>query len=431
MRIVRAVPLALASALAASSAGAQSETQQSPQQTAQPQTPPRRHRQGGSQTAPTSGPSNGAPPVIVRREVLAAKGFVKAARDRMSSGDCAGALDAFDQALEEQRSDPSLYRDRGTCHDRLGHPYPAIEDYRMYLTLAPDATDAAAVRSRLHELQDQVAGRVPSSAPEGSNASGGPGGSEGSSGTGPSNDSDGSGGPRASGDPAASGAPQHPVDDDVPPKENALTGLVEPGDGPEAGPQPDKASRRTEDEDVPRSSLRADRGWALAPFIAARKWFRDGESFGDGETWAECVGGQLRYSMGSRGALLLEVGYERFDTTNVDVETVSGLTSLLELELRFPFNARYDDQMLVSPGFGYEYLAYSPGADSSFSKYTEGGVTARLRVSYRHMLAESVAFDVSVEGGFAQFSHLSNAAADTHAAPAGLAGLTVAFLWGL
>jgi hypothetical protein len=391
MRIAFAAKLALVSALAASAASAQSETPQ-----------PRKHHQNSSQSPSSAGGSpTGAPPIVVKRNALVGSA-ANAARERMNAGDCAGALDKFDQALEEQRNEPTLYRDRGSCHDRLGQPYPAIEDYRSYLTMAPDAPDADAVRGRLERLQDQVAGRSAAGTSEGPSA------------------------------PEASAPSGSSADEDTPPKENAMTGVYsDSDDGAEAGRKVDKVKPAADDGEIPRSSLRADRGWALAPFVAARKWFRDGRSFGDGETWAECIGGQLRYSLGARGAILLEAGYERFDTTDVDVETVSGLTSLLELELRFPLNARYDDQLLLSPGLGYEYLSYSPGAGSNFSEYTEGAITARLRISYRHMLAEAVALDVSIDGGFAQFFRLSNAAADSHASSAGLAGLNVAFLWGL
>lgn len=401
--------MALASALAAPVASAQTDT---------PPTPHRHRQQSSPASPPSSAAEPRAPALVVTRQRMAERGIVKTARNRMKGGDCAGALDAFDEALQEPGNDATLYRDRGACHDRLGHPYPAIDDYRTYLTMLPDAVDADAIRSRLQRLEDEVAGRAASgvsessSAPEASGASAEPG-------------SD------ASARPEPSKASES-ADDDLPPKENALAGVyASTPDAVEGGPKPDAPSPQAEDQDQPRSSLRSDRGFALAPFLAARKWFRDGRSFGDGETWAECIGGQLRYSMGTRGALLLEVGYERFDTTNLDVETVSGLTSLLELELRFPLNSRHDHQLLIAPGFGYEYLAYSPGTDSSFSRYTEGGITARLRVSYRHMLAESVALDVSLDAGFAQFSHLSNAAADSHASTAALGGFTVAVLWGL
>jgi hypothetical protein len=280
--------------------------------------------------------------------------------------------------------------------------------------MAPDALGADAVRGRRERLQDEVAGRAPSGDSRG-----------------PTSEPPPPSGAGASAGPP-SGAPT--ADDDIPPKENAMAGIdAEPG-GESSGAARDSTVEPTkagDDDERPRSSLRTDRGFALAPFLAARKWFRDGRSFGDGETWAECIGGELRYSTGSRTAMLLEVGYERLDTTNVDVETASGLTSLLELELRFPFNARYDNQLLLSPGVGYETLSYSPGTDSNTAHYSEGAVTGRVRVSYRHMLAESVAFDVSLEGGYAQFFHLSDPSGDPHSSSAGLAGLNVAFLWGL
>jgi hypothetical protein len=78
-----------------------------------------------------------------------------AARARARKGDCAGALDAFDQALRTS-TEPELLRDRGMCHESLGHPHPAIDDYRAYLTARPDAPDADDVRARLAKLESEV-----------------------------------------------------------------------------------------------------------------------------------------------------------------------------------------------------------------------------------------------------------------------------------
>src|SRR5947209_7898992 len=61
-----------------------------------------------------------------------------AAHRRAKAGDCAAALDAYDVALRTS-IDPALRRDRGLCHEQLGHPYPAIDDYRAYLTARPNA----------------------------------------------------------------------------------------------------------------------------------------------------------------------------------------------------------------------------------------------------------------------------------------------------
>src|SRR4051812_613421 len=88
------------------------------------------------------------PPPPPAASAVAPRGAGEAARVRAKRGDCAGALDAFDQAARAT-IDPVVRRDRGLCHEQLGHPYPAIDDYRYYLTQRPDAPDADDIRSRL------------------------------------------------------------------------------------------------------------------------------------------------------------------------------------------------------------------------------------------------------------------------------------------
>src|SRR5450755_1666012 len=61
-----------------------------------------------------------------------------AARAKAVAGDCKGALDLFDEALRHS-IDPTLFRDRGSCHEKLGNVYPAIDDYRSYVSQSPDA----------------------------------------------------------------------------------------------------------------------------------------------------------------------------------------------------------------------------------------------------------------------------------------------------
>src|ERR1700677_198649 len=84
----------------------------------------------GAQDAPK--PKYKAQPLNLHRDGPGSQAADRA-RARMKSGDCPGALDAFDAALS-QSHDPTLYRDRGRCHEKLGHPFPAIDDYRIYLT---------------------------------------------------------------------------------------------------------------------------------------------------------------------------------------------------------------------------------------------------------------------------------------------------------
>ncbi len=311
-----------------------------------------------------------------------AEEFANVGRARMRRGDYAGALDAFDEALRSS-IDATLYRDRGLCHEGLGQPYPAIQDYRTYLTNSPQAVDADAIGVRLRALEDQVAGRRPS------------------------------------------------VDsDDVPPQgvnagaSDEETKVTAPAF--RAVPQPDV------DDDVQRSPLRAGTGWGFAAFFAGRKWIRDAgvATVSTSETWAECLGAQLRYSIGSHGTLLLEAGYEHFNSTSIDPEIVSAFTSLMALELRVPVGGSYDNQFLVAPGIGYEHLVFSP-SDLNLSPYSEGALTSRVRAGYRHMLGASVALDLSLEGGWAAFLKYDGSALDAHDSTGGMVAANVAIAWGL
>jgi hypothetical protein len=75
------------------------------------------------------------------------------ARRLSSIGRCDEALAPFDAAIESRSGEASLRRDRGACHERLGHPAPAIEDYRAYLSMEPSAPDAASIKTRLDALE--------------------------------------------------------------------------------------------------------------------------------------------------------------------------------------------------------------------------------------------------------------------------------------
>jgi tetratricopeptide (TPR) repeat protein len=89
-------------------------------------------------------------PLVIHRDP--ADGAVGVGRARMSKGDYAGALEAFDAALRTS-TDPVLHRDRGLCHEQLGHPFPAMDDFRYYLTALPDAPDSEDIRNRLNQLE--------------------------------------------------------------------------------------------------------------------------------------------------------------------------------------------------------------------------------------------------------------------------------------
>ncbi len=80
------------------------------------------------------------------------QGAAATARSLAAKGDCARALPLFDAALRST-IDMTIRRDRGLCHEALGNPFPAMDDYRAYLTVSPDAPDAPAIRQRLERLE--------------------------------------------------------------------------------------------------------------------------------------------------------------------------------------------------------------------------------------------------------------------------------------
>jgi hypothetical protein len=83
------------------------------------------------------------------------------ARALAAQGQCDKALGAYDVALHST-IDMSIRRDRGLCHEALGHPYPAMDDYRAYLAWKPDAPDAGNIQARLDRLEIQTGTGGPS-----------------------------------------------------------------------------------------------------------------------------------------------------------------------------------------------------------------------------------------------------------------------------
>ncbi|HEX3345961.1 MAG TPA: tetratricopeptide repeat protein [Polyangiaceae bacterium] len=315
-------------------------------------------RGGGGGTV--VGPSAQAPgtkyriqPLNLHREALGTDAFAAAGRARMRNGDCKGALDDFDLALRSTL-DPTIYRDRGLCHERLGDPYPAIDDFRVYVTASPDAADADGIRQRLARLEMDVYHH--SSA---------------------SSDSDEGGVPGISGSASTTKAASVTVAVGAEPKRDAMEEVEH-------------------DHDEIQSSLRAGKGFGLAPFFSEQKWNTPGSSFGDSTTWSESVGLQLRYAVSSGSAFYLEGGWELFNST--DVATISGLSSQLGYEVRVPLDAPYNNQFLVGLGLGFEYLILTP-KDVSQSGSNAAVFVPRIRAGWRHMLTTSVGLDLTLGVG--------------------------------
>lgn len=337
-------------------------------------------------------------PLILQKEQLGTEAFASVARARMRNGDCAGALEAFDEAVRHS-IDPALRRDRGLCHEQLGHPYPAMDDYRAYLTAEPDAPDAQSIQARLDRLEEQTTGRSASS----------------------------------------------DADDDKSVLQGSASASVSvngatasTSDSSSSSSQPvrrDTMDYIEHDSDELRSPLRRGKGWSVAPFFAEHKWFLPNTNFGDAETWAECVGLQFRYSFGHVSTLFLEGGYQRFNSTAATsgLYTVQGLTSQLGLELRFPFDGDYDNQLIVAPGIGFEYWVETLNVAGGQS-IDIGMLMPRVRVGWRHMLAASASIDLALDGGFgkpATFSNPSDFPFGGSASVDEMVALNVGLVWGL
>jgi hypothetical protein len=221
------------------------------------------------------------------------------AEDRMRAGDCAGALDAFDQALRKNIS-PELRRDRGTCHEKLGHPFPAMDDYRAYLEARPNAPDADAIRARLVALEAQT-GKV-----------------------------------KKGDEKAAGGGVMMSIGGD--------TGTGGSIDAQERG--------ELLDTQADTSALRRGKGLELGVAFEAKHFGSSG--FG----WAEGGGLDLRYSFSRVSTIVAEVTVSHVNGASSSA-TLSGPGVLGGYEARIPLNARLDDAILLGATFGYEHLSLS------------------------------------------------------------------------
>ena len=356
----------------------------------------------GAQSQPTpSGPPDyyqKPTPLVLEKQQLGTSAFAIVARTRMRNGDCAGALDVFDAAISHS-IDPTLRRDRGLCHEQLGHAYAAIDDYRAYLTAEPDAPDAEGIRGRLGRLEQTTTGK------------------------------------------SSTGDDDTPPDSGVSASGSVTVGTAGSGGDVQVttgGPPRDPMDYVEHDNDEMKSPLRRGKGFSVAPFFAEHKWFAPGSNFGDSQTWAECVGLQLRYSFGHTMTLFLEGAYQRFNSTDTTaaVFTLQGLTSQIGLEFRVPLDVEYDNQLILAPGLGFEDWIATVNIAGGAS-VSEGALVPRARVGWRHMVQESAAFDLTLDGGFGQFGVFSNAAPGQGQFPfpggpeVGMVALNVALVWGL
>lgn len=322
---------------------------------------------GTAQAAPTGtgpqGPARSSSQFSLRREEAGGPDAT-AARQRARAGDCAGALPSFDAAIRVT-IEPTLRRDRGLCHEKLGDPFPAIEDYRAYLSARADAPDAEQIRDRLARLEEQagVGGPSAQAVKDRDDPNGFKAGGQFSLGT------------EAGGSSASS---SHVTEGPI---------------GPKSG-EPERsydyyASQERMADSADTSPLRYGRGWAVGPFVSLPRYF-----VGDGTSkdLGYAIGAAVRFSFGPGLSFISEFGYAGVGKSG-DVTAASGPLVLLGVELRIPLNKWASDQLILGAGPGFERYTSSGSA---------GGLNAwevRGRFGYRHVFGPSVGLELLLDGG--------------------------------
>lgn len=273
------------------------------------------------------------------------------ARTRARAGDCKGALDAFDEALKTS-TEPTLFRDRGFCHEQLGEPFPAIDDYRQYLVLLPDGPDAEQVRQRLAKLDALVAATAKA--------------------------------------------------DDAPRKTPAVSaGMAASGNvsvstkgSDEAAPATSKVDAVEADERAAQqayaSPVREASGWALGPYFGLRRF--GNASFGTNEA----VGAAFRYSLNRMSTILTEIGYVHVNTGGT-ATAAGGPGLFVGYEARIPLSIYMGNAFLLGGGLGFERYS-QPSSGIVFN-----ALIPRGRIGVRHVFGATVGLELTGDVGVAYF----------------------------
>lgn len=320
------------------------------------------------------------------------------ARQRARTGDCAGALSAFDAAIKIT-IEPTLRRDRGLCHEKLNHPFPAIDDFRYYLAWRPDAPDGDQIRERLARLEEQAGVGGPSSEAVREQE-----------GDAPVAAASGQGKVRLS--VKSTPDDRHQESNVIGPKSG------EPSKGYDYYVGQEKAAEAAET-----SPLRYGSGFIIGPFVhVPRFFFGDGASGFDRLSYA--VGGTVRYSTGPTVTLLGEVGYTALGDSGA-TNSAGGPLLFFGVEARVPISRYAADQIVFGGGLGFERY------QTAQTKVALNGFDLRLRGGYRHIFGPQVGFEAMLDGGpvLATFSGVpSGASADSKIY--GVLGTSFAFLLG-
>lgn len=324
-------------------------------------------RDARAQDAKSAGPAKSSSQFSLRRDEAGGPD-ASIARGRARGGDCANALPAFDAAVKAT-IDPTLRRDRGICHEQLKHTFPAIEDYRAYLTARPDAPDSDQIRQRLSVLEGQ--GETASASGEDNPEIGGNTNAKATANVkvGTSSSARASAKSSSSGDSPGSRDMSNSRDFDTRVKEEHL---ADSADG---------------------SPLRYGRGVVLGPVVHLPRFF-----LGDGANkdlgYGVALG--LRYSTGPVLSLISEIGFSGVGTDGTNTSS-SGPLLLGGIELRIPVSRFAGDHLLVRGGLGYERPI------TTGTRAVNDVVLGRFGFGFRHVFGPSLGFELLADGGPAYF----------------------------
>lgn len=307
---------------------------------------------------------------LVMLHDLEASRQIQVGRARLKQGDCKGALDAFDASLKGS-NDPTVRRDRGLCHEKLGHPIPAIEDYRVYLTALPDAQDAPDIRERLERLRgDPAADEKPEIVEDPTLKKGG---ARASFSVKANSDGVSAGGDTSGGGPGVDVAPSKEMN------------------GHDAARVLDRREKlEARQLESNGSALRKGTGPVLGVAVGPRFWAFENSNRGVDPGYM--VAGTIRYSTGPSMSVHGDVGYTSIQGQGT-ASTFGGLSLLGGLEWRIALDPYVTDALVAGVGLAYErYKVDSAGL--VFSLFMPRG-----RFGYRHVFGPSFALEATADVG--------------------------------
>lgn len=313
---------------------------------------------------PPSGARGGVQgPLAVHRDPAAEAIYL--GRTRMAKGDCPGALEAFDAAMRTS-IDSTVRRDRGLCHEQLGHPFPAIDDFRAYLAAFPDASDSEDIRARLNQL-------------EVANGLGGTG----------------TGGSSAPGATVANGTSRRTADHEDPfavdvRDPNATSASAEQvagsGDRRRSGNYDQEQALNERWDEAEGSPLRRGTGLTFGVFGRGFVGLTNGVS-GYG------VGATLRGSLGQASTVFGEVGYVAYRSGSdaASGERAGGLSLGLGYEARIRLDQFASNAIVLAGSVSYERIT------DTNTNVVGDLVDPRVKLGYRHVFGPGFGLELAAE----------------------------------